>query len=273
MTRLRQYALRVPTAPDIDTSAPHPARVYDYWLGGKDNFEADRQAATSAMEIFPFTVQSARACRRYLARVVRFLAAEVGIRQFLDLGTGLPSADNVHEVAQATAPASRIVYVDNDPIVLVHARALLTSSPEGSTHYIDADLRDTERVLAEARRVLDFSQPVAVMLLAVLHFVTDEQDPAGIIRAVMDPLAPGSHLALGHHTADIFPELEEFSQYLSRLNPEYTATLRSRDQVESLFGDLELVPPGVVQISQWRPDSAYDADLPAALWGGVARKT
>jgi O-methyltransferase involved in polyketide biosynthesis len=263
----------VATAPDIDTSAPHPARVYDYWLGGKDNFEADRQAAEAAMEIFPYTVQSARACRRYLARIVRHLATEAGIRQFLDLGTGLPSADNVHEVAQAAAPASRVVYVDHDPIVLVHARALLTSSPEGSTHYIDADLRDTGQVLAEAGRFLDFSQPVAVMLLAVLHFVTDEQDPARIIRTLMEPLAPGSYLALGHHTADIFPELEEFSRYLSRLNPDYTATLRTREQVEGLFGALELVPPGVVQISQWRPDSAYDAGLPAALWGGLARKT
>jgi O-methyltransferase involved in polyketide biosynthesis len=262
----------VASAPNIDTSAPHPARVYDYWLGGKDNFEADRQAAEAAMEIFPYTVQSARACRRYLARVVRFLAAEKGIRQFLDLGTGLPSADNVHEVAQAAAPDSRIVYVDNDPIVLVHARALLTSSPEGETHYIDADLRDTKQVLAEARQVLDFSQPVAVMLLSVLHFVTDEQDPAGIIRSVMEPLAPGSYLALGHHTADIFPELEEFARYLSRQNPDYTATLRSRDQVTGYFDGLELVPPGVVQISRWRPDSAYDSDLPAALWGGVARK-
>jgi O-methyltransferase involved in polyketide biosynthesis len=263
----------VASAPNIDTSAPHPARVYDYWLGGKDNFEADRQAAEAAMAIFPYTVQSARACRRYLARVVRFLAAEAGVRQFLDLGTGLPSADNVHEVAQAAAPDSRVVYVDNDPIVLVHARALLTSSPEGETHYVDADLRDTKQVLAQAREMLDFSQPVAVMLLAVLHFVTDEQDPAEIIRSVMEPLAPGSYLALGHHTADIFPELEEFAQYLSRLNPEYRATLRTRDQVAALFGDLELVPPGLVQISQWRPDSAYDADLPAALWGGVARKS
>jgi hypothetical protein len=262
----------VPTAPDIDTSAPHPARVYDYWLGGKDNFEADRQAAQAAMEIFPYTVQSARACRRYLARVVRFLAAEQGIRQFLDIGTGLPSADNVHEVAQAAAPDSRIVYVDNDPIVLVHARALLTSSSEGSTSYIDADLRDSGRILDEAQRSLDFSQPVAVMLMAILHFIPDAADPARIIRTLMASLPAGSYLALGHHTADIFPELEEFARYLSRQNPDYTATLRSRDQVTGYFDGLELVPPGVVQISQWRPDSAYDSDLPAALWGGVARK-
>ena len=260
------------SAPNIDTSAPHPARVYDYWLGGKDNFEADRQAAEAAMEIFPYTVQSARACRRYLARVVRFLAAEQGIRQFLDIGAGLPSADNVHEVAQTAAPDSRIVYVDNDPIVLVHARALLTSSSEGSTSYIDADLRDSDRILDEAQRSLDFSQPVAVMLMAILHFIPDAADPAGIIRTLMAPLPAGSYLALGHHTADIFPELEEFARYLSQQNPDYTATLRTRDQVTGYFDGLELVPPGVVQISQWRPDSAYDSDLPAALWGGVARK-
>src|ERR1700759_1363360 len=164
-------------APISIPARPLPPGVYDYWLGGKDNFAADRQAAEAAMEIFPYTVQSARACRRYLARVVRYLAAEAGIRQFLDLGTGLPSADTVHEVAQTAAPASRVVYVDNDPIVLVHARALLTSSAEGSTHYVDADLRDTKQVLAQAREMLDFSQPVAVMLLAVLPFVTDEQAP------------------------------------------------------------------------------------------------
>ncbi|HEY2279851.1 MAG TPA: SAM-dependent methyltransferase [Streptosporangiaceae bacterium] len=262
----------MPSAPNINTSAPHPARVYDYWLGGKDNFEADRQAAEAAMEIFPYTVQSARACRRYLARVVRYLAAEQGIRQFLDIGTGLPSADNVHEVAQAAAPDSRIVYVDNDPIVLVHARALLTTSPEGSTSYVDADLRDTGRILDEAQRSLDFSQPVAVMLMAILHFIPDAADPAGIIRTLMEPLPAGSYLALGHHTADIFPELEDFARYLSKLNPEYTATLRTQDQVAGYFEGLELVAPGVVQISQWRPDSAYDSDLPAALWGGVARK-
>jgi len=156
--------------------------------------------------------------------------------------------------------------------VLVHARALLTSSPEESTSYVGADLRDTGRILAEAQRSLDFSQPVAVMLMAILHFIPDAADPARIIRTLMAPLPAGSYLALGHHTADIFPELEEFARYLSRQNPDYTATLRSRDQVTGYFDGLELVPPGVVQISQWRPDTAYDSDLPAALWGGVARK-
>ncbi len=157
----------------------------------------------------------------------------------------------MHEVAQVAAPDSRIVYVDNDPIVLVHARALLTSSPQGSTSYIDADLRDTGRILDEAQRSLDFSQPVAVMLMAVVHFIPDAADPAGIIRTLMAPLPAGSYLALGHHTADIFPELEEFARYLSRQNPDYTATLRSRHQVAGFFGGLDLVPPGVVQISQF----------------------
>jgi trans-aconitate methyltransferase len=257
---------------EINTRVPHPARVYDYWLGGKDNFEADRIAARTAMEIFPHTVQSARACRSFLSRVVRYLAVEAGVRQFLDIGTGLPSGDNVHEVAQAAAPESRVVYVDNDPIVLLHAKTLLTSSAAGATDYIDADLRDTERILREAPRTLDFNQPVAVMFLAVLHFVTDAQDPAGIVRTLMDALPPGSYLAIGHHTADIHPEMIEFARRMSELNPEFVATLRDRAEVTSFFDGLELVPPGIVQISQWRPDSDLEAAAQAALWGGVARK-
>ena len=256
----------------INTSVPHPARVYDYWLGGKDNFEADRQAARAAIKIFPYTVQSAVACRAFLARVVHYLAGEAGIRQFLDIGTGLPSGDNVHEVAQAAAPDSRIVYVDNDPIVLLHAETLLTSSAAGATAYLDADLRDTGRILAEAERTLDFGQPVAVLLFAIMHFIPDAQDPAGIVRALMDPLPPGSYLAIGHHTADIHPEMEEFARHMSERNPEFRATLRSHAQVTGFFDGLELVPPGVVQISKWRPRSDLEAQAQAALWGGVARK-
>ena len=176
-------------SPGIDITVPHPARVYDYWLGGKDNYRADREAAAEAVEIFPKTVESARSCRAFLSRVVTYLTAEAGIRQFLDLGSGLPSAQNVHEVAQSIAPQSRVVYVDHDPVVLLHARALLRSRPEGATGYIQADLRRPEGILAKAAETLDFSQPVAVMLLAVLHFVTDAQDPARIIREVMDAVA------------------------------------------------------------------------------------
>ena len=259
-------------SPRINSKVPHPARVYDYWLGGKDNFEADRRAAADAIEIFPKTVESARACRSYLSRVVRYLTAEAGIRQFLDLGSGLPSVQNVHEVAQSIAPDSRVVYVDNDPVVLLHAKALLASSPEGATGYIQADLRHPELVLPEAAQILDFGEPVAVMLLAVLHFVSDSYDPAGLIAALMDAVPSGSYLAIGHHTADIYPELTEFARYLSELNPDFAATLRDREQVTRLFEGLELVEPGVVQISKWRPDSEVTARMPAALWGGVARK-
>jgi hypothetical protein len=256
----------------LNTDVPHPARVYDFWLGGKDNFEADRRAAAEAIEIFPKTVQSARSCREYLARVVAYLTAEAGVRQFLDLGSGLPSVRNVHEVAQSIAPESRVVYVDNDPVVLRHAQALLTSAPPGVTGYIQADIRNPELIVAKAAETLDFSQPIAVMLLAVLHFITDAQDPAGIIATVMDAVPSGSYLAIGHHTADIYPELREFAARLSELNPDYRATLRDRQQVTGLFAGLELVEPGVVQISKWRPESSPGEQNAAALWGGVARK-
>ena len=250
---------------------PHPARVYDYWLGGKDNYRADREAAAEAIKIFPKTVESARSCRAFLSRVVAYLTAEAGIRQFLDLGSGLPSAQNVHEVAQSIAPESRVVYVDHDPVVLLHARALLRSSPEGATGYIQADIRSPEAIVAKAAETLDFSQPVAVMLLAVLHFVTDAQDPARIIRAVMDSVPSGSYLAIGHHTAEIDPEVRAVAARLSELNPAFPSTLRGRQQVADLFAGLDLVEPGVIQISRWRPESDQGTGA-APLWGGVARK-
>jgi len=259
-------------SPGMNTTVPHPARVYDYWLGGKNNYEADRRAAAEAIAIFPKTVESARSCRAFLARVVSYLTAEAGIRQFLDLGSGLPSVRNVHEVAQSIAPESRVVYVDSDPIVQLHAQALLASSPEGQTSYLQADVSNPDLILAEAARTLDFSQPVAVMLLAMLHLVTDAQDPARIIATLMAAVPPGSYLAIGHHTADIYPELREFARRLSELSPDIPATLRDRQQVTALFDGLDLVSPGVVQISQWRPESSLDAQAAAALWGGVARK-
>jgi S-adenosyl methyltransferase len=263
---------RVAWSLGINTQVPHPARVYDVWLDGKDNFEADRRAAAEAIEIFPKTVQSARSCRAFLQRVVTYLTAEAGIRQFLDLGSGLPSVQNVYEVAQSIAPESRVVYVDSDPIVLRHAQALLASCPQGATGYIQADLRDPGPILEKAAETLDFSQPVAVTLLAVLHLVTDDQDPAGIIATVMDAVPPGSYLAVGHHTGDIYPELREFARRMSELNPDFPATLRGKQQVTDLFTGLDLVEPGVVQISKWRPRSDLEANAAAALWGGVARK-
>jgi len=262
----------VTESPGINITVPHPARVYDYWLGGKDNYRVDREAAAEAVETFPKTVESARSCRAFLSRVVTYLTAEAGVRQFLDLGSGLPSARNVHEVAQSIAPQSRVVYVDHDPVVILHARARLRGSPQGATGYIQADLRRPETILAKAAETLDFSRPVAVLLLAVLHLVTDAQDPAGIIAAMMDAAAPGSYLAIGHLTDDLHPEMGAFAARMAELNPGLPGTLRSRQQVRDLFAGLDLVAPGVVQISRWRPESDREARAAAALWGGVARK-
>jgi hypothetical protein len=255
----------------IDTGVPNPARVYDYLLGGKDNFEVDRMTAQAGMCAFPKIAMSARASRAFLARAVRYLAGS-GIRQFLDIGTGLPSANNVHEVAQSVAPASRIVYVDNDPVVLLHAQALLTSTPEGVTEFIDADMRDTGKILREAASTLDFGRPVAVLLLGILHFVSDDEEAAGIIRTLMDAVPAGSYLAVCQLTADIYPEMTELARRVNERQPNVPLVLRDRARVTGFFGGLELVPPGVVQVSKWRPDSEFEAAAPAALWGGVARK-
>ena len=195
-----------PPDPPFDPSVPHPARVYAYWLGGKDHYAADRHAAEEVICRRPQVVAGARANRAFLSRVVRFLAAECGIRQFLDIGTGLPTPDNTHEVAQTIAPDCRIVYVDNDPLVLVHARALLTSTRQGSCDYLEADLRNAPAILAGAAQTLDLARPVAVLLLAVLHFVTDSDDPAGIVGALANELAPSSYLVVSHLTADFAPD-------------------------------------------------------------------
>ena len=250
----------------------HIARVYDYWLGGKDNFEADRQAGEEALAAYPDLVSSVRANRAFLARGVRFLAAEAGIRQFLDIGTGIPSANNTHEVAQSIAPDSRVVYVDNDPIVLAHARALLVGRPEGTTDYLDADLRDTEKILDHARGLLDFSQPVAVMLVAVLHLIGPEDHPYSIVSQLMDAVPPGSYLLLSHVASDIEPEkMAEMGKRLNRLLAQ-KGTYRSQAEVTDFFAGLELVEPGVVPVQHWRQDSEVEGARRAAMWGGVARK-
>jgi hypothetical protein len=258
--------------PTINTNVPHPARVYDYFLGGKDNFEADRVAAEAANKAFPRTAESARAARAFLRRVVGFLAAEAGIRQFLDIGTGLPSGENVHQVAQSTAPEARIVYVDNDPIVLLHAQALLTSSPQGAVAYLDADLRDPEKILGEAARTLDFGQPMAVLLLGILHNLGDQDDPYGIVRRLVQAMPAGSYLAICHLTAEIYPELAEWARALNERQLDAPLVLRDHAQVTSFFEGLELLEPGVVQLSKWRPRSEVESAAAAALWGGVARK-
>jgi hypothetical protein len=257
----------------FDSSVPHIARVYDYWLGGKDNFAADRELGERTLQAYPNLVFSVRANRAFLARAVRFLAAEMGIRQFLDIGTGIPTANNTHEVAQRAAPEARIVYVDNDPIVLSHARALLTSKPEGACAYLDADLRDPDKVLAEAADTLDFSQPVAVMLVAAVYFVGDDAEAGAIVDRLMDACVPGSFLAISHAASDI--DTEQQTEMVRRLNQSVAekATLRDRDGVAHLFDGFELVEPGVVRVPEWRPESELAAASPAVLWGGVAQKT
>ena len=258
--------------PPFDTSVAHVARVYNYWLGGKDNFAADRAAGEQAIKAFPGIPLSARSNRAFLARTVRFLAGEADIRQFLDVGTGIPSANNTHEVAQSAAPASRVVYVDNDPIVLTHARALLASDPAGATDYIDADMRDPQQILAQAVRLLDFSRPVALMLMAVLQHLDDEDDPYRITETLLEPMPPGSYLALSHPAKDINAEaMARMAERLNKMMAE-KVTFRDRSAVARFFDGLELVEPGLAQASKWRPTSESEAASPAALWAGVARK-
>jgi O-methyltransferase involved in polyketide biosynthesis len=267
----RSGAARAPAR--FDASVAHPARVYDYWLGGKDNFEADRIAGEATIAAYPAIRASARANRAFLARTVRYLAADRGIRQFLDIGTGLPTASNTHQVAQDVAPDSRIVYVDNDPLVLSHARALLTSTPEGVTAYLDADLRDTDAILAEAADTVDFSQPVAIMLLAILHYVPDLDEAEQIVARLISAVPAGSFLVISHAASDISPD--EMAEMIRRMNEhlaEGNHVGRPREVVTRFFTGLDLVDPGVVKVTQWRPASDIEAAGPTSLWGGVARK-
>jgi S-adenosyl methyltransferase len=256
----------------LDTSVPHISRIYDYWLGGKDNFAVDRAAAEQAASVFPALPASARSNRAFLGRAVRYLAAEAGIRQFLDLGTGIPTAGNTHEVAQAVAPQSRVVYMDNDPIVLAHARALLTSAPEGETSYIEADLRDTGKIIEEAAKTLDLSKPTAVMLVAILHCIPDEDEPGEIVTRLMRAVSPGSYLVISHPPSDQLSGMSaEVASRLNQMMPD-KVTFRSQSQVEQFFAGLDLVEPGVVPVYRWRPDSGPASGLPADNWGGLARK-
>jgi DNA polymerase III psi subunit len=259
-------------APAFDTSVAHVARVYNYWLGGKDNFAADRAAAEQAMAAFPDIVHSARANRAFLRRVVTYLAGTAGVRQFLDIGTGIPSANNTHEVAQSVAADCRIVYVDNDPVVLAHARALLTSTPEGATDYIDADLRNADQILAKAAETLDFSRPVAIMLMAILQHLSDENDPYAVVGQLVAAVPSGSYLALSHPARDI--RAAEMAEMAKRLNSTMAekVTFRSQAEVAPFFAGLELLEPGMTNVPQWRPETSEEASSPAALWAGVARK-
>ncbi|MFI5909886.1 SAM-dependent methyltransferase [Dactylosporangium sp. NPDC051541] len=260
-------------AAPFDTDRPHPARVYDYLLGGKDNFAPDRAAAQAGLQVNPNAATAPRQNRAFLTRTVRFLA-EAGVRQFLDIGTGLPTSPNVHEVAQAVDPAARIVYADNDPIVLAHARALLTSAPEGRTAYVDSTLQDVDGLLRapEFRDNIDLTRPVALLLYAILHFLPDDDEPYDIVRRLMAALPSGSYLVLSHITADYQPE--EWAKFTAIMRAQgITTQLRGRAEVTRFFDGLDLVDPGVVPILQWRPDAAAElSDAQAALYGGVARK-
>ena len=258
-------------APSIDTSTAHPARVYDYWLGGKDNFAADREAAELALQAYPQLAEAVQSNRAFLARAVRYLTLQ-GIRQFLDIGTGIPAASNTHQVAQREAADSRIVYVDNDPIVLLHARALLKSTPQGACDYIQADLRNPEEILAAAARTLDFGKPVALMLLAILQFISGDEDPYALVSQLVAALPPGSYLVVSHPTDDFNPNRqgESIQRYNERVADQ--ATLRGHDETARFFDGLELVEPGVVAVAKWRPGSDLDAARPSSMWCGVARK-
>jgi S-adenosyl methyltransferase len=261
--------------PDIDTSVPHSARIYDYILGGKDNFAVDRQAAAKAMAANPHLATAMRENRALMRRMVGWLAQEAGVRQFLDVGTGLPTSPNVHEVAQAAAPEARVVYVDNDPIVLTHARALLTSSPEGATAYIHADLRDTDEILNDPRlrSTLDLSQPVALTLFGVLHFISNEDDPWGIVGRLLDALPSGSYLALQHPTRDFYPEGVGIDNSYRSVGIPFQ--YRSKDEFARFVAGLELVPPGIQLMSQWRAEDEPQprpSGAEAGAYGAIARK-
>jgi hypothetical protein len=258
---------------DFDTTVAHPARIWDYWLGGKDNFAADREAAEKVLEVMPVIAPIARANRGFLGTAVHHLSAEAGVRQFLDIGTGLPTASNTHEVAQRVAPESRIVYVDNDPIVLTHARALLTSDRRGATAYIDADIHDTEMILAKAGETLNVREPVAVMLLAILHFIPDEDDPYGITARLMEALPPGSFLVISHAANDILADAMTAGAQRYNEHSAVPITPRSREQVVRFFDGLEIVEPGVVPLGHWRPGPAASVTRPSLPgYSGIARK-
>ncbi|WP_433199996.1 SAM-dependent methyltransferase [Dactylosporangium sp. CS-047395] len=256
------------------TDLAHPARRYDYWLGGKDNYAADRESGDAIAAAFPAIRTAVVENRAFLRRVVRTLAAQYGIRQFLDIGTGIPTSPNVHEVAQEVAPAARVVYVDNDPIVLAHARALLTGAPEGATAYVDADLRDPHRIVADKalKATLDLTRPVALMLVAVVHFLPDDDKPHELVADLLAELAPGSFLVMSHATTEgLDPELAAQIQE-GRHGP---GRLRDRDEFARFMTGLDLLDPGIVSVAEWRaqdeprPRPAFEE---VAVWGAVGRK-
>ena len=262
-----------PQLPNIDTTIPQPARFWDYLLGGKDNYPVDREVGEQVLMIFPDLRDAARADRGFLVRAVRYLVGEAGIRQLLDIGTGLPTVNNTHQVAQATAPECRIVYVDNDPLVLVHARALLTSTPEGITDYLHTDVRDPERILHEAARTLDFTRPVALMLLGIINYVMDNAEAYAIVNRLLNALPSGSYLAMSHPTTEIHAEAQEKSVQYYNSSGAASIRTRNRHELTQFFDGLELLEPGVVSCSLWRPDpSDFGTRAEVTQYCGVGRK-
>ncbi|MBC6466623.1 SAM-dependent methyltransferase [Actinomadura alba] len=258
----------------IDTTVPHSARIWNYWLGGKDNYAVDRAAGDKYRQAFPGVDEIARASRHFLTRTIRYLAGEVGIRQFLDIGTGLPTVDNTHEIAQRLAPESRIVYVDNDPLVLVHARALLDSTPEGASDYIHADLREPDEILDAAAKTLDFSLPTALILSGILGHVHDTDEARSIVKRLLRALPSGGYLSINDGTSVIGGEVYEQAQQGYNKSGAVPYNLRTPEEIASFFEGLELVEPGVVSCPLWRPDRQSSDDPPAAVdaFGGVGRK-
>ncbi|MFJ5231769.1 SAM-dependent methyltransferase [Kitasatospora sp. NPDC088391] len=263
-----------PPSAELRPEIPHPARMYDYYLGGKDNFPADRAAAEQVVALSPLVRISAQANRAFLQRAVRLLA-ESGVRQFLDIGTGIPSAGNTHEIAQSVDPSARVAYLDNDPIVLVHGRALLAGAEPGSVSVLQADLREPKAILADpaVRDLLDLDRPVALQLFAILHFIDDADDPYAIVRTLVDALPSGSYLALSHATGDFVPQEDADRGPAIYRAATAQLTMRTREQVLRFFDGLELLEPGLVTAPQWRPDQEpRDTDAQVAIWAGVARK-
>jgi SAM-dependent methyltransferase len=254
--------------PDIRADIPHPARIYDYWLGGKDNFAIDRETAEHALKLVPEMADYARGNRQFMVRATRFLCA-AGIRQFLDIGAGLPTSPNMHEIAQQEDAAVRVVYVDNDPVVYLHAEALMATN--AATRVVRADLRDVEEVVRQAGELLDFSQPVALMFVACLHHVEDQDDPAGLVARYLDAVPPGSYLVLSHCTDEFaFEKMHEGSADFKRRGGIFVP--RSKDSILAMFNGRELLDPGLVLVSYWRPDGGrLDANADRVIaYGGIA---
>jgi hypothetical protein len=259
--------------PVIDKNVAHSPRIWNYWLGGKDNYPIDRQVGDQIAAAYPDIAHAARAHRMFLGRAVRYLAGEAGVRQFLDIGTGLPTVDNTHEVAQRVAPESRIVYVDNDPLVLVHARALLVSTPQGVTDYIDADLHEPDTIVRSASETLDFTRPVAIMMFGILDHIIDDDEALAIVDRLLGAVPVGSYLTIAHGTNHVHGAKTDEAVRTWNENSEPKITLRTPGQLARFFHDLELLEPGIVSCPRWRPEVDLGDTIEVDAMCGIGRKS